>query len=1010
MPENTNKNDNPNNKKSLLFNAAKNAGKKNIGKKVRGIILKVIGPIIPLILIFLIFYAIVMNVVNFFKGIAEAIVDFFTINIENGAYTIDENKVNEIVAQLRQRYNMSDLGLLGDLDDADATEEEKNQALYDFVEMLLSSELETQTINTGERGSNGVVKVKTYDANMQKVTGTIYENYSTLWDENNPILTKDEFIEIVENFSVPDGTGEGGRSYIECYNKYFKANAEEFYDIPISYGINPMVVFAIGTHESGYGTSNIANDKNNFWGINAVDGDAYNQAYSYDTVADGIRAESELLKTYATPGKWQNTSIQENGRDPTTLDGVGTLYASDGSWSQKVKEHLLNIFDKKVDISKKDEDYNTIEYNNTLKEMQFLTQDQMNSYLNNPNMTASQLKNYYSVNEQGQLVIFNINIVDGKNQSTLQTIDYKSMISQYTTPWLLLLDMETITQNPKFIEAVVELIKDSQIDINILYNTNVLKTTTTTYSAVEIPEKIRGATDQINEWLAGLGISGPLSSDGTKILIPHTTTSTTETYYPMVTVGNVNTWIYSRNVTYNMVESEPVSNKTDEGEDENRVITTTSSYTRSYTQATSEEKYNGGQRGEKGTFVGLLDERYKIPNSSNKRSAGPDLVSGAEMFFKTLQQSSITEKWEPIMRYILYVYTGKDYGVTDFDTGMFATNLNGVLGKYGTTVEEKVWFALKDAGYSEVVIAGIMGNIYQESHFKSDLVNASSGATGICQWTSPRLEALQKYAASKGVDVTDVDTQIDFLLTEINKGAGPAAGYATDALMANNGYSKYSFKEQTTIEGAVEAFCWTFERPAKSEANIPNRVSAAKRYYNEFQGKERPTGGGISSEEERAELQATIENEWIHTQVHSGNGAYQQGPFIKYWASPYNQLSPFQCTWWANGRASMYLEQYGSKYKKYPTQMGNGGEYYSINAQNGWFQYGSQPRANSIISWTKPGGYGHVAYVEGVTTDGIYISEAGSGLSWFGVRKIPLSGYYSGSYILNGYIYLDSPN
>ena len=200
MPENTNKNDNPNNKKSLLFNAAKNAGKKNIGKKVRGIILKVIGPIIPLILIFLIFYAIVMNVVNFFKGIAEAIVDFFTINIENGAYTIDENKVNEIVAQLRQRYNMSDLGLLGDLDDADATEEEKNQALYDFVEMLLSSELETQTINTGKRGSNGVVKVKTYDANMQKVTGTIYENYSTLWDENNPILTKDEFIEIVENF------------------------------------------------------------------------------------------------------------------------------------------------------------------------------------------------------------------------------------------------------------------------------------------------------------------------------------------------------------------------------------------------------------------------------------------------------------------------------------------------------------------------------------------------------------------------------------------------------------------------------------------------------------------------------------------------------------------------------------------------------------------------------------------------------------------------------------------
>ena len=1005
-----NNNENSNNKKSLMMNSVKNEGKKKVGKKIKGKVLKVIATIVPFILIFLIFYAIIMNIVDFFKGIAETIVDFFTINIENGAYKVDPNKVNEIVAQLKQKYNMSDLGLLGDLDEENATEEEKDKALYNFIEMLLSSELETQTINTGEIGSNGVVKVKTYDANMQHITGTIYENYSTLWDENNPILSKEEFIDIVTNFKVPDGTGESNRSYITCYDKYFKLYAEDFYDIPISYGINPMVVFTIGVHESEYGTSNIANDKNNFWGINAIDGDAYNKAFSYDTVADGIRAESELLKTYATPGKWQNTSIQEQGKDPTTLDGVGTLYASDGSWSQKVKEHLLNIFDKKVDISKEDENYAVLDYNNKLKEMEFKKLDWLANRVKEKNATANELKNYYSVNKEGKLVICNINIVNGENQSTLQTIDYKSMISQYTTPWLLLLDMETISQNPKFIKAFVDLIKDSQIDINILYNTNVLKTKTTTYSAIEIPEKIQGATDKLNEWLTGLGVTGTFSSDGTKLLISHTTTTTTETYYPIVTVGNVNTWIYSRNVTYNMTETDLVSNTTDEGQDENRVITTTSSYTRSYSQATAEEKYNGGQKGEKDTFVGLLDKRFKIPYSNNKRSAGPDLVSGAEMFFKTLQQSSITEKWEPIMRYIFYVYTGKDYGITDFDTGIFSTGLNSVLGIYGATVEEKVWFALKDAGYSEIVIAGIMGNIYQESHFKADIVNSSSGATGICQWLGGRLEGLQKYAASKGVPVTDVDTQIEFLLTEINKGSGPAAGYAYDALLANKGYSKYSFKDQTTIEKAVEAFCWTFGRPGSNEANIPNRVSAAKRYYNEFQGKERPTGGGITTEEERAALQSTIENEWIHTQVHSGNGAYQQGPFIKYWAAPYNNLSPFQCTWWANGRASMYLEQFGTKYKKYPTQVGNGGEYYSINLQNGWFQYGSQPKANSIISWRKPGGYGHVAYVEGVTTDGIYISEAGSGLSWFGVRKIPLSGYYSGSYILNGYIYLDSPN
>lgn len=83
----------------------------------------------------------------------------------------------------------------------------------------------------------------------------------------------------------------------------------------------------------------------------------------------------------------------------------------------------------------------------------------MEEQLNNPYATEEQLKNYYSINKEGKLVIFNINIVNGKNQSTLQTIDYKNMISQYTTPWLFLLDMETIVQNPKFIKAFVDLIK-----------------------------------------------------------------------------------------------------------------------------------------------------------------------------------------------------------------------------------------------------------------------------------------------------------------------------------------------------------------------------------------------------------------------------------------------------------------------------------------------------------------------------------------------------------------------
>lgn len=168
--------------------------------------------------------------------------------------------------------------------------------------------------------------------------------------------------------------------------------------------------------------------------------------------------------------------------------------------------------------------------------------------------------------------------------------------------------------------------------------------------------------------------------------------------------------------------------------------------------------------------------------------------------------------------------------------------------------------------------------------------------------------------------------------------------------------------------------------------------------------------GGVQSEADAKALQKTIEEEWIHTQVHS-DGSYQSGPFIKYWSSSYNSLTKFQCTWWVYGRASMYLEQYGTKYKKYPKangRSGNGGEWYSLNKTYGWFEYGQTPRPNSIVSYSG-GKYGHVAYVEGVTSDAIWISDAGSAKNWRGVHKIGLDGLEWKSYPLNGYIYLDSP-
>ena len=121
-----------------------------------------------------------------------------------------------------------------------------------------------------------------------------------------------------------------------------------------------------------------------------------------------------------------------------------------------------------------------------------------------------------------------------------------------------------------------------------------------------------------------------------------------------------------------------------------------------------------------------------------------------------------------------------------------------------------------------------------------------------------------------------------------------------------------------------------------------------------------------------------------------------------------NGLGIYQCTWWANGRASEYLSKNGTKYTSYPSARGNGGEIYDVNQ---WFNSGSMPKPNSLVSYTSSSSeYGHVAYVEAVDTKNkcYYISHAGSGNSWFGIQKVTI-GKGPWGWNVVGFVYLDEP-
>lgn len=61
---------------------------------------------------------------------------------------------------------------------------------------------------------------------------------------------------------------------------------------------------------------------------------------------------------------------------------------------------------------------------------------------------------------------------------------------------------------------------------------------------------------------------------------------------------------------------------------------------------------------------------------------------------------------------------------------------------------------------------GVMGNLQVESSLNPSAYNGNEGAIGIAQWEGGRRAALQAFAASRGTNETDLETQLEFMLHE----------------------------------------------------------------------------------------------------------------------------------------------------------------------------------------------------------------------------------------------------
>lgn len=133
-------------------------------------------------------------------------------------------------------------------------------------------------------------------------------------------------------------------------NKIFEQNAQYFYYIEQQYNINGVFVASVGIHESAWGSSKIAKDKNNLFGYGAYDSNPYNGAYSFTSYSESIDLIARVfVKYYINPkgtaiyGGEQAVGTYYNG---SHLSGINTKYATDKNWANGVYTHMKYLYNK----------------------------------------------------------------------------------------------------------------------------------------------------------------------------------------------------------------------------------------------------------------------------------------------------------------------------------------------------------------------------------------------------------------------------------------------------------------------------------------------------------------------------------------------------------------------------------------------------------------------------------------------------------------------------------------
>lgn len=181
-----------------------------------------------------------------------------------------------------------------------------------------------------------------------------------------------------------------------------------------TYGVNALLTLSVAINESGWGQSRIAKDKNNLFGMGAIDSDPYNGAYKYPSTRESVLdfTKNFISNQYANPRDWKYWGAFLGNKNL----GANVKYASDPFWGEKAASYAIQIdyylSGKNVNNLRDENYYQLIKYVGTNTVIgadgtEFYDVSTTNSYVDNAGDIGTSVVGTNAVQASGKKVIIN---------------------------------------------------------------------------------------------------------------------------------------------------------------------------------------------------------------------------------------------------------------------------------------------------------------------------------------------------------------------------------------------------------------------------------------------------------------------------------------------------------------------------------------------------------------------------------------------------------------------------